>query len=97
MAFQLNELDNISNTALDFIKKKFSNKGYRILDERETLSFGKPKEYFLFSNHIDRAEVEWAFIWIGGNLWQFRYLNTKCMSKPSWVNPLELLNDLLKN
>tara|TARA_R110000824_G_scaffold106610_4_gene251987 strand:- start:6248 stop:6541 length:294 start_codon:yes stop_codon:yes gene_type:complete len=97
MALQIHSLDNISDTVLDYIKRKFTDKGYTISDEREKLSFGKAREYFLFSNRNKRDETEWTFIWIGNNLWQFSYLNTNCKSKASWVNPLELLNELLKN
>lgn len=94
----LESLDNISDDVLDLIKLKFSDKGsYRVLDDRKILSFGKPREYFLFSNFRGRGNLEWCFIWIGKNLWQFTYLNTECMSKGGWVNPLDLLNELLNS
>lgn len=99
MAISINSLDNISETMLDFIKKKFDNNpNFRIIDDRKTISFGKPKEYFLFANNSAnglRANLEFTFIWIGGNLWQFSYCNTECLTKPSWKNPLDLLNELL--
>lgn len=99
MAVQVTELENISDQVLDFIKKKFDGKkGYRINDDRAKMSFGKRKEYFLFANNSAdglRANLEWTFIWIEGGLWQFSYCNTECTSKPSWINPLDLLNNLL--
>lgn len=100
MAVTVNSLDNISNTMLDFIKDKFKDReGYRIIDDRDSTSFGKRREYFLLSNNSlnNRARIEWSFIWIGNNLWQFNYCNTNCNSQANWKNPLDLLNELLKS
>jgi hypothetical protein len=99
MAISVNSLENISETMLDFIKKKFDdNPNFHIIDDRKRMAFGKPKEYFLFTNNTAnglRANLEFTFIWINNNLWQFTYCNTECVNKPSWKNPLDLLNELL--
>jgi hypothetical protein len=94
---QLKSIDTISDKVLDRLLEKYgSDPDYRFNDDRKNLSFGKPREYFLFSNHTGRARLEWTFIWIKGGLWQFHYLNTECDNgEERWVDPLELLNSLL--
>lgn len=93
---ELKSLENISNEVLDKIVELYGdNPQYRVLDERKKTVFNKPREYFLFANHSDREYVEWTFIWIGNNLWQFTYSNALCKTKPQWRNPLELLNEQL--
>lgn len=92
---KLKKLDNISDEILDKIKNKYqNNSNYRVIDKLSTF---KKERYFLFSNHKSRAELEWTFIWIGPNLWQFSYLNTHCVSKGLWKSPLEILNEKIKN
>jgi len=95
----ITSLDNISDKDLDKIKEKYKDhKGYVIRDERKELSFGKPKEYFLFGSadrSIHENDIEFTFIWIKNNLWQYRYLNIHCSEKAAWINPLALLNELL--
>jgi len=97
---KIKNLDNITNETLDLIVEKFQNNiCYRINDDRKTISFEKEREYFLFSNSgfgMDKHQ-EFTFIWIGKNLWQFRYTNVECTSKGYWKNPLELLNELLNS
>lgn len=97
---KLENLDNITDETLDLIVEKFkNNKQFRIVDDRKKIVFDKPREYFLFANsgfNMNRS-LEWTFIWIGKNLWQFRYCNTECNYKSSWKNPLDLLNELLKS
>lgn len=95
-------VDNISNETLDLLKAKYEGvTGFRINDDRKTISFGKPKEYFLIEyRETQKANAytpEFCFIWIGTNLWQFRYTNVFCTSAPHWVNPTTLLNNLLKD
>lgn len=93
---QVTSVDNIDNKVLDKLKELYQGVDqYRVVDNRERLSFGKRREYFLISNHQDRGDVEWTFIWIGKNLWQFTYCNVQCMSEAKWKNPLDLLNELL--
>ena len=97
---QIKSLENISSETLDKIVEKYKdNKGFRINDDRERISRGKKSGYFLFANNSMgmNKTVEWTFIWIGCNLWQFRYCNTSCTSTASWKNPLDLLNELLKS
>lgn len=98
---KLESLDNITDEVLDLIVEKLGDKsGIRVLDDRETITFEKKREYFLVSNNgisMRRHEsVEWTFIWIGKNLWQFTYCNTLCMREDNWKNPLDLLNELLE-
>lgn len=93
---KIESLDNISNEVLDEIVRKYGdNPNYRVLDDRKKISFGKPREYFLFSNYKGRGEMEWTFIWIGNNLWQFSYVNTLCKSEAKWKDPLIILNEEL--
>jgi hypothetical protein len=93
---EIQSLDNISEKVLDALAEKYKDDPtIKVMDERKILSFGKPREYFLIRNHNRRADLEWTFIWIGDNLWQFSYMNTQCGQKASWVDPLTLLNSLL--
>jgi len=77
---KIKNLDNITNETLDLIVEKFQNNiCYRINDDRKTISFEKEREYFLFSNSgfgMDKHQ-EFTFIWIGKNLWQFRYTGSQ--------------------
>ncbi|WZE63548.1 hypothetical protein PANI_CDS0028 [Maribacter phage Panino] len=97
---EIKSLDKIDENVLDKIVELYKdNPQYRVSDERKSISFGKPREYFLFEKRdksISDKEVEWTFIWIHGDLWQFRYLNTHVGNMQGWVDPLILLNDLLK-
>lgn len=91
-------VDNISQEVLDTLVEKYGNDPkYRISDERKQISFGKPREYFLISNHAKRSDLEWTFIWIGDNLWQYSYLNTQCNSIGKWESPIDILNKLLND
>jgi len=97
---QVDSLDNISNEVLDTLRDKYKDDpNIRINDDRESLSFGKTRDYFLISkddsNITDIESFEWTFIWIGNNLWQYRFLNVHCKSGSGWVDPLKLLNELL--
>jgi hypothetical protein len=97
---QVDSLDNISNKVLDTLRDKYKDDpNIRINDDRKSLSFGKSREYFLISKDTadirDVESLEWTFIWIGSNLWQYRFLNVHCNTKQGWVDPLELLNSLL--
>jgi hypothetical protein len=88
----LETLDNISSKILDLIKEKYSNKeGFRVIDDREEMNFGRKKEYFLF----EKGRDDFSFIWINNNLWQFRYCNINCSYEGNWKNPVEILNELL--
>lgn len=91
-------VDNIDQKVLDALVEKYGNDpDYRVTDERKTLSFGKPREYFLISTHANRSNLEWTFIWIGDNLWQFSYLNTECKHIGKWESPIDILNKLLND
>lgn len=91
-------VDNISQKVLDTLVEKYgSNPEYRVVDERTKMSFGKSREYFLISNYVKRRDYEWTFIWIGDNLWQYSYLNTRCTSFGKWESPIDILNKLLNN
>jgi len=96
---EFNIIDNIDQKVLDILVEKYKDDpNYFISDERKTLSFDKPREYFLIRKQPLAAMqdgVEFTFIWIGDNLWQYRYLNTKCRSQSKWINPTELLNSLI--
>ena len=95
---KLTSLENIPEKVLDTLVEKYGNDpNYRVNDDRARLSFGKRREYFLISNHLNRASLEWTFIWIDNGLWQFRYLNTQCGQKVAWENPLDILNKLLND
>lgn len=91
-------VDNISKETLDKLVELYKDKkGFRINDDRETLIGGKPREYFLIGyENREVSGVEFTFIWIGSNLWQFRYCNIHCGTEANWKNPQELLNELLK-
>ncbi len=93
-------LDNISNEILDKLVKKYKDKkGFRVLDERKKIQFGKPKNYFLFSNtrinSFNSDGFEFTFIWIDGGLWQYKYLNTECGNLNHWRDPIEVLKEHL--
>lgn len=94
---EVTSVDNISQEVLDTLVERYKDDPkYRLIDDRKTISLGKPREYFLISNDgLGRRDLEWTFIWIGKNLWQFRYLNTQCSHKSKWENPLDILNNLL--
>lgn len=97
----VSSVDNIDSKVLDKLKELYSNKdGYRIVDDREKEAFGRKREYFLIARVVSVKEpedrFEFTFIWIGKNLWQYRYLNTRCTEKSNWITPSELLNNLLK-
>jgi hypothetical protein len=100
MVMKVTSLDNINQKVLDALVEKYKDDPiYRISDERKSLSFGKPREYFLIANdgRGRNSNPEWTFIWIGDNLWQFRYINTQCNSKSKWENPIDILNKLLND
>ena len=89
----LETLDNIPSEILDLIKEKYSNKeGFKVIDDREKMNFGRKKEYFLF----EKGRDDFSFIWIDNNLWQFRYCNVKCSYESNWKNPVEILNEFLE-
>ena len=103
---KLTSLDNIPEEYLDRIKELYldDNQKYNISDERKEICAFKRKsrEYFLFSNcgpgisfFKNDTRIEFTFIWIENNLWQFRYLNPHT-SESNWENPVDLLNKLLK-
>lgn len=91
------QIDNISEEVLDQLAEKYTDHDeFTVLDERKKLSFGEPREYFLIRKNLKTISgVEYCFIWIGCNLWQFSYVNTACKSEGTWKNPIELLNELL--
>lgn len=94
---EVKSLDNIPEKVLDTLVQKYGNDPkYRVRDERKQISFGKPREYFLISNHLNIDHLRWTFIWIDNGLWQFNYLNPQCGNKVTWENPLDILNNLLK-
>lgn len=100
---KLNSLDNISDKVLDKLALDYSNEdGFRITDQRKTFSHGKPRGYFLISRETynfsssDRL-VDFTFIWINNNLWQYNYLNVNCNKIGKWEDPLELLNKLISD
>ena len=106
MMDKLSNLDNIPEEYLERIKELYldNTKEYRISDERkEICAFKKkPRKYFLFSNcgpnisfFNNNANIQFTFIWIENNLWQFSYVNPNT-SQSNWENPLDLLNKLLK-
>ena len=98
MKNELKSVDNIDNEILDKLVKLYGkNKSIVIYDDRKTDSFGKPREYFLIRNKtfMDENQMEWSFIWIGNNLWQFSYCNIHCKTEGHWKNPVDLLNELL--
>lgn len=97
MKNQLTELDNIPEKVFDLIVKEFGNNpNYKVVDGRKTLFHNGYREYFLFSNRVGRGDLEWTFIWIHNNLWQFSYINSRVQTRRLWENPLDLLNKLLK-
>lgn len=91
-------LDNISNDVLDKLAATYiGDPNYKVLDERKVTSFGEPREYFLISRvEKDTQTGVYTFIWIHNNLWRYRYLNTECGTVGGWVDPLLILNNLLK-
>jgi hypothetical protein len=62
-----------------------NNKLYRIIDEP------KRDGYFLFSQ-----EGVFTFIWMGGNIWQFRVLNINCMEEEALIDPVKILEQTFK-
>lgn len=89
---ELKSLDNIPNESLDRLKELYKDdKNFRIIDERGKIdSFGNRKEYFFFATSV--VGVEWKFIWVGNNLWQFTYYSPPCRYKKEWEDPLGFIN-----
>jgi len=93
-------LDNIDEEVLDKLAELYKDEdGFYVTDERKTLSFGKPRGYFLlrrkFRYDSGLSDKEYCFIWIGRNLWQFSYINVHYKDGGLWEDPLILLNKLL--
>lgn len=94
------DIEPLSDDAFDAIKTHYEGKeGFHIVDR---LSTGDKERYFLISRgryvgEEQTSSIEYTFIWIGGGLWQFRYINTQCVDKKTWVQPLQLLNQLVKD
>ena len=95
---EVKSLDNIPSKVLDMLVEKYRDDDqFRINDDRTKQSHGEAREYFLISKKSIFFEdpLEYTFIWIGKNLWQFTYLNTGCKREGIWRDPLEVLNELL--
>ena len=95
---EVQSLENIPNKVLDRIVELYSNDdNFRVIDERELLRCGEKKEYFLFAKDKNFGDLQWCFIWISNNIWQFSFGNPSCSHSPEWQNPLDILNEHLKN
>lgn len=95
---KVKSLDNISDEVLDILAEKYKDDDqFRVTDDRTRQSNGKAREYFLIARRslIFGDPLEYTFIWISKNLWQFTYLNTGCNREGIWRDPLEILNELL--
>lgn len=100
---QFTNIDGMSDADLDYIKKRLETRAVRIrITDRKSVG---EERYFLINVDFGYSEksikkqhggVELSFIWIGKNLWQFRYLNIQCTHTSRWKPPLEWLNYLLK-
>lgn len=99
MAKKSISVDNINNSTLDKLHVTYKKrKGFKVVDHRLTISSGKPREYFLLRYFGDKnTEIEFTFIWVGPNLWQYKYLNKRCITGANWIDPEILLNQLLNN
>ena len=94
---KIESIDNISNEVLDLLKEKLEGKSaYRVNDDRQQIVYGKKREYFLIANdRVLNDGIEWTLIWIGRNLWQYRYCNRYCTYKAQWKNPVDIVNEIL--
>lgn len=101
---KLDAIEPITNDVLDKIKEHYEGKKwFRINDH---ISHGDER-YFLLQKISEYTEegrgipgnknIEYTFVWIGKGLWQFRYLNTHCVESNNWKEPLEILNNLIKD
>jgi len=97
----ITSIDNISEEVLDLLKLKYSDENlFSIIDNRKKISLGKKQEYFLLQKKpdytLDSDDIEYTFIWIGNNIWQYTFLNINCTTQGLWRDPLKILNNLLK-
>lgn len=98
---RVESLDNISDEVLDYLRDTYQHKkGFRVNDDRKGKLGREDRNYFLINNDgrslKDTDGVEYTFIWIDNNLWQYRFVNVYVSSKGLWKSPLQVLNELLK-
>jgi len=98
---KVTSLDNIDDKILDRLVKLYKDDSkIRITDERKKLTFGNAvRGYFLIGCNealTSTSDIGFTFIWIHNNLWQYNYINVHCKDRGQWINPIELLNKLLK-
>ena len=94
---KLNTVEPITDDILDKIKEHYDGKdGYYINDHDSNGDryFLIRKDHWLVGK---RDPVEISIIWIGPNIWQYRYLNTECVEHAKWLGPLEFVNELIKD
>lgn len=91
---KLTTLDQMTDEMFDHIVEKWGNNAaVKIHDAREEISFDN---FLISSACATKTGIEWKMIWIHGNLWQYGYTNTHCATAAQWVDPVQILNDLLE-
>lgn len=86
-------VDNISNEILDRLKELYEgNDAFKVIDDRDN------REYFMIRfEDKSNTSVLFTFIWIGNNLWQYKFINVHATTNGNWINPEKLLYKLVHN